>query len=351
MTTVNREPATVTKEQVRDYYGKVLQNQKDLKTSACCSADAIPLAHRRILALLEDEILDRFYGCGSPIPPLLEGCTVLDLGCGSGRDAYLVSKLVGESGRVIGIDMTDEQLAVARRHAESQAERFGFAESNVDFRQGYIEDLAEAGIEDNSVDAVISNCVINLSPDKPSVFREIFRVLRPGGELFFADVFADRRIPDHVREDPVIYGECLGGALYVEDFRRILAACGCADARVTACSPIELTDPEVDRVAGMIPFTSRTIRAFKLAALEDCCEDYGQVAVYRGTIWDAPHAFDLDLSHRFETGRPQPVCGNTAAMLEETRYADHFDIIGSRDVHYGLFDCEPPETEFSSPCC
>jgi SAM-dependent methyltransferase len=174
---------------VKDYYGRVLQSSTDLKTSACCIGDELPRHHKAILAEIEDEVLARFYGCGSPLPPGLEGAVVLDLGCGSGRDAYLASKLVGAEGRVIGVDMTDEQLDVARRHESAQMKRFGFVEPNVDFRQGYIEDLAAAGVEDESVDVVISNCVINLSPDKERVFSEIFRVLKPGGELYFSDVF------------------------------------------------------------------------------------------------------------------------------------------------------------------
>src|SRR5262249_8188378 len=158
--------------------------------------------------------------------PALDDCTVVDLGCGTGRDCFVLSRLVGERGRVIGVDMTPEQLAVARRHRDWHAERYGHAASNVDLREGYIEDLAALGIADASVAVVVSTCVVNLSPDKPRVFREIFRVLKPGGELYFSDVFADRRIPSALLEDPVLLGECLAGALYPEDFRRLLLAVG-----------------------------------------------------------------------------------------------------------------------------
>ncbi|PNU20992.1 methyltransferase type 11 [Geothermobacter hydrogeniphilus] len=342
-----------TIDQVKDYYGKVLSSQKDLKTSACCSSESLPARHREILARIEDEILEKFYGCGSPIPPAIEGCTVLDLGSGTGRDVYLASALVGETGRVIGIDMTDEQIAVARRYVATMTERFGFRQPNVDFRQGYIEDLAAAGIEDNSVDLVISNCVINLSPDKERVFREIFRVLKPGGELYFSDVFAGRRVPDEIRRDPVLHGECLAGALYIEDFRRLLVGLGCPDYRQVSNRRIELNNPELEARAGMIDFYSITVRAFKLACLEDICEDYGQVAIYRGTIEDHPHHFDLDDHHRLLTGKPLLVCGNTAAMLQQTRFAPHFEIVGDRSVHYGPFDCQPAAEEPSGGggCC
>ncbi len=329
-----------TLESVRNYYSKVVRTQADLRTSACCTADSFPEYLKPILAKIDDEIQSRFYGCGSPIPLALDGCTVLDLGCGTGRDVYLASSLVGAEGWVIGVDMTEDQLAIAQHHRDSQTRRLGLNEPNVDIRHGYIEDLAGAGIGDESVDVVISNCVINLSPDKRSVFAEIFRVLRPGGELYFSDVFSDRRIPEKIATDPVLYGECLGGALYAEDFRRLLHETGFVDFRVTSSSAIELIDPDLKKRTGNVRFTARTVRAFKLPEqLEDRCEDYGQVARYLGTIPYAPHAFELDDHHRFETGKPERVCGNTAAMLDATRYHPHFEIIGDRSIHYGLFDC------------
>lgn len=327
---------------VQDYYGKILQSSRDLQTGACCSADAMPENLRDILRELHPEVTEKFYGCGSPIPPALKGMTVLDLGSGSGRDCFVLSKLVGAEGRAIGVDMTEEQLEIARRHVDFHAERFGYREPNVRFLQGYIEDLASLGLADDSIDVVVSNCVINLSPDKRQVFKEIFRVLKPGGELYFSDVFADRRVPEDLTRDPVLLGECLGGALYIEDFRRLLASLGCPDYRVTARSRIALNSPDIERKAGMIGFYSYTVRAFKLD-LEDRCEDFGQVAYYLGTVPEHPHVFELDDRHRFETGRPHPVCGNTAAMLLQTRYAPHFRVTGDTSVHYGLFDCGPAD--------
>lgn len=337
---------------VRQYYGEVLSHQDDLKTSACCSAESVPKAHREILAQIEDEVLERFYGCGSPIPEGIEGCTVLDLGCGTGRDAYLLSRLVGPQGRVIGVDMTEAQLEVARRHVDAQMQRFGFNEPNVDFRHGYIEDLAAAGIADDSVDLVVSNCVINLSPDKERVFREIFRVLKPGGELYFSDVFAGRRIPEAVRRDPVLHSECLAGALYIEDFRRLLQGLGCADYREMSRRRIEMGNDELEAKAGMIDFYSITVRAFKLP-LEDLCEDYGQVATYQGTIPGNPHQFVLDDHHTFVTGKPMLVCGNSADMVGQTRFASHFRVDGDKSVHFGPFDCKPADSavEGGGACC
>lgn len=338
-------------ESIREYYGRVLKSSADLQTSACCLAEALPPHVAAVLGEVHTEVRERFYGCGSPIPVALEGMTVLDLGCGSGRDCYVLSKLVGPSGRVIGLDMTEEQLAVARRHQAWHAQKFGWA--NTDFRQGYIEDLAGAGIADASVDLVVSNCVLNLSPDKPRVFREILRALKPGGELYFSDVFADRRVPAPLAQDPLLVGECLGGALYGEDFRRLMADAGCADVRAVSGAPLALNNPEIERKAGFIRFSSRTIRAFKLP-LEDRCEDYGQVATYLGSVPEAPHAFVLDDHHRFEAGKPMLVCGNTADMLAHTRYAPHFRVSGDKSVHFGLFDCAPaavPGTATTGGAC
>jgi arsenite methyltransferase len=344
----------LTSNAVKEYYGKVLQGTGDLKTTACCTTESVPEHHKAILADINDEILTKFYGCGSPIPEALEGKTVLDLGCGTGRDVYLASKLAGPDGYVIGVDMTDEQLDVARRYLDSQMERFGFEKPNVDFRKGYIEDLKTLGIEDNSIDVVISNCVVNLSPDKKSVYSEIFRVLKPGGELYFSDVFADRRVPRELIDDSVLYGECLSGALYIEDFRRMLQNLGCPDYRVVTGHDIDIEDPEIDRKVGMINFRSLTIRAFKLDSLEDVCEDYGQVATYLGTMPEAPHRFILDDHHTFHTGKPMLVCGNSAAMVQDTRFSEHFRVTGDKSVHFGAFDCKPvsgSQGEIQGSCC
>jgi len=328
-------------EAIQTYYGQTLQSSADLKTSACCTLTAMPKHLRILLADIHPEVSARFYGCGSPLPPALAGCTVLDLGCGSGRDCYVLSRLVGEQGRVIGVDMTAEQLAVANALVDWHRQRYGYAHSNVEFRQGTIEDLAALGIADHSIDVVVSNCVINLSGDKPKVLAEIFRVLKPGGELYFSDVYADRRIPDALKHDPILLGECLAGAWYWEDFRRMMQDLGCPDLRIVSEAPISLDDDDVAVKIGMVNFRSVTVRAFKLA-LEDRCEDYGQIAVYQGGIPNHQHAFALDDHHLFETGKPLRVCGNTSDMLALSRYAPYFTLIGEKTTHFGLFDCSPP---------
>jgi SAM-dependent methyltransferase len=322
-------------EKVKEYYGKQLHGTSDLKISNCC-AESPPAEVRSILPYIADEIKDKYYGCGSPLPPLLRGMTVLDLGCGTGRDVYVASKLAGESGHVIGVDMTLEQIEVAKKYQEEQRVSFGFDKSNVTFHQGYIEDLKALGIEDNSVDVVISNCVINLSPSKEQIFREIYRFLKPGGELYFSDVFADRRIPGDLANDPVLRSECLSGAMYVEDFRRLMTAAGWADFRYTNIREFEINNANINRKIGFVNFTSRTVRAFKLHDLEDICEDFGQVAYYNGKIPGHTHFFDLDDHHRFFTGKPMLVCGNTASMLTNTRFGKAFTVT-DRIAHFGAF--------------
>ena len=324
---------------VKDYYGKQLQTSADLKTSACCDASRVPGWLKPLLARIHPEVVSRYYGCGLVCPPLLEGRRVLDLGCGSGRDVYALAQLVGAHGRVVGVDMTGEQLAVAERHRTHHSEVFGF--DNVIFRQGYIERLDELGLEPDSFDVIVSNCVVNLSPDKDAVLRGVHRLLKPGGEFYFSDVYADRRVPDAVRDDPVLYGECLGGALYWNDFLRLARRHGFADPRLVEDRPLKITDPKLVPRVGNLRFHSATYRLFKLDGLESACEDYGQAVIYRGTIPDHPHRFVLDRHHDMEAGRIFPVCGNTWRMLHDSRFRQHFDFIGAFDRHYGIFpDCD-----------
>lgn len=341
------------KENISEYYGKTLQSSKDLKTSACCPVDRMPDFMMPLIQKIPDEIQEKFYGCGSPIPLSIEGATVLDLGCGSGRDCYLLSQMVGPGGKVIGIDMTEEQLSIANKYKSEFLDQNQRNCGSIDFKLGEIENLADCGIEENSIDVIISNCVLNLSPDKHSVFKEIFRVLKPGGELYFADIFSDRRIPQSLKKDPVLLGECLSGAMYIEDFRRLMISLSCPDYRIVKKSAISIEDAEIKKQVGMIGFCSLTVRAFK-GEYEDRCEDFGQTAAYLGTIPQSPDFFDLDDHHRFNKGKPMKVCGNTAKMISETHYAKHFNLHGDRSIHYGLFeDCGGLEKEESrsSSCC
>ena len=346
---------------VKEYYGETLKTSADLKTSACCTLDAIPLHIREALKHVPSEVTMKYYGCGSPLPRGIVGLRVLDLGSGSGRDCYVAAKLVGETGHVLGVDMTDSQLEVARKHSKSYCNSvLGYAKSNMAFVKGEIEDLRGAGVKDGSIDLAISNCVVNLSPDKKAVLRGVHRALTDGGEFYFSDVYCDRRLPETVKLDPVLVGECLGGALYIEDFKRMCVAVGFTDPRVAASRSIQIKDEAMAMVLGEAKFYSITYRLFKLpeGRLESLCEDYGQYAVYKGTIPGAPHAYSLDDHHRLERNKPFLVCGNTAAMLQETWLGKHFDVFGDRSVHYGLFDCSPAprandgsDTPAGGTCC
>lgn len=321
---------------VKDYYGRQLQSSDDLKTTACCDISQVPNWLKPLLARIHPEVSSRYYGCGLVCPPLLEGCRVLDLGSGSGRDVYALAQLVGATGEVIGVDMTDEQLTIANKHLDYHAAAFGF--SNVTFKKGYIERLDELNLESNSFDVIVSNCVINLSPDKDAVLREVHRLLKPGGEFYFSDVYANARVPAEISQDPVFYGECLGGALYWNDFLNLAKRSGFSDPRLVEDRPLDITDAELAAHAGNLRFFSATYRLFKLDDLEPACEDYGQAVVYRGTAPEQPHLFVLDKHHHIEKGRVFPVCGNTWKMLHHTRFKHHFDFIGDFSHHFGIFE-------------
>ncbi|MDP2282663.1 MAG: methyltransferase domain-containing protein [Pseudohongiella sp.] len=321
---------------VKDYYGKQLQSSADLKTSACCDVSSMPEWLKPLLTRIHPDVLARYYGCGLVAPAALDGCTILDLGCGTGRDVYALAQMVGAHGRIIGLDMTEQQLAVAEQHKTWHATQFGY--DNVQFVQGYMEQLDQLDLAPGSVDVIVSNCVLNLSPDKTSVLKGIFRLLKLGGEFYFSDVYADRRVPDAVKNDPELYGECLGGALYWNDFQHMARRAGFTDPRLVEDRPLTMMDPAIAARIGPVHFYSATYRLFKLEGLEPDCEDYGQAVIYKGTLPNAPDRFVLDKHHDIETGRVFPVCGNTWRMLHDTRFAAHFEFIGDFSKHFGLFE-------------
>ncbi|CAM9544538.1 unnamed protein product [Pylaiella littoralis] len=332
-----------TRDSVQEYYGKILTKSDDLKTNACTTDSNMPDAVKAIMPLLHDEVIAKYYGCGIVMPEELEGCNVLDLGCGAGRDCFIISKLVGAKGKVVGVDMTDEQLEVANRHVDFHTESFGYDKPNVEFKKGFIEKLADLGLPDNYFDVIVSNCVINLSPDKDAVLREAYRVLKPGGELYFSDVYSDRRVPQDLVDDPVLFGECLSGALYWNDFLTIARKHGFNDPRLVSDSRITVSNKKIEARVGHIGFFSATYRLFKLPELERDCEDYGEAVVYKGTVESSPQSFTLDNHHTMDTGRVFPVCRNTLHMLTGTRFARHFDKIGDGETHYGIYpDCGKP---------
>ncbi len=326
------------KDAVKEYYGKTLQGSDDLKTDACCTDTAMPDFVKQGLSKIHAEVSARYYGCGLVMPELLQGMRILDLGSGSGRDCFLLSQLVGEKGYVLGVDMTDEQLAVANKYIDYHMDQFGFSTPNIEFKKGYIEHLDELGLADNSFDIIISNCVINLSPDKEAVLREAYRILKPGGEVYFSDVYSDRRISKELMADPILYGECLSGALYWNDFHNLAKHVGFLDPRLVEDRPLSIDNDEVAKRINHIDFFSATYRLFKLPDLEPHCENYGQAVIYKGTIPHHECQLQFDKQNVIKAGVAFPVSGNTYRMLSETRFAEHFEFLGSNDTHHGIFE-------------
>lgn len=337
-----------TTQAVKEYYGDFLQSSDDLKTDACCIAGDVPDHLKIAMGNIHDEVSARYYGCGLVAPQLLKGMRILDLGSGSGRDCYLLAQLVGETGYVLGVDMTDSQLAVANQHIEWHREKFGYAASNVEFKKGYIERLNELNLADNSFDIVISNCVINLSPDKNAVLKEVHRVLKPGGEFYFSDVYADRRVPQKLIDDPILYGECLSGALYWNDFLNLSKQCGFADPRLVEDRPLGIENDEIEKLIGHINFYSATYRLFKLDELEHACEDYGQAVTYLGGIDQHTESFILDKGHLFARNKKVAVCQNSFRMLKESRFAPYFTFHDKSHIHQGLFAACGPSVPFDT---
>lgn len=345
-------------ENVKDYYGKVLTSSADLKTDACCTLEDIPEHVKRALSNIHPEIRARYYGCGLIAPLALDGARILDLGSGAGQDAYALAQLVGRQGAVVGVDMTPEQLALANAYRDWHAKKFGYA--NVRFIEGDIERLGELDLEAGSFDIIVSNCVINLCTDKEAVFRAAHGLLKPGGEFYFSDVYADRRLSEDLRSDPVAGGECLGGALYWNDFLNLAKRAGFIDPRLVADRPLAIRNAALKERLAPAEFHSATYRLFKIDGLEPACEDYGQAVIYRGGLAHADKLFVLDSHHAIEKGRVFPVCGNTYRMLKESRFAPFFDFIGEGSTHYGIFpgcgtsspfDQTSREAAVSGACC
>lgn len=345
-------------ESVKDYYGKVLTSSDDLQTNACCTDEMMPEFLKPILSKVHDEVLMRYYGCGLVVPEQMQGLKVLDLGCGAGRDVYALSAMVGESGHVVGLDMTDEQLAVAREYQDYHADVFGYAKSNVEFIQGDIDRLEDLPFADGYFDLIVSNCVINLVQDKQSVLKQAHRLLKHGGEMYFSDVYCDRRIPQELVEDEVLYGECLSGALYWRDFLEYSKQAGFTDPRLVKDRVLTIENSKLEQKIGHMNFYSATYRLFKIDGLESACEDYGQAVRYKGTIEHHPYYLMLDGHHKIETGKMFSVCGNTYRMLHDTRFKDHFEFYGDWSTHYGIYpDCGTPipfatnEGGLDGACC
>lgn len=226
------------KDSVKERYGEIARSNEDGAGGCSCCGDMIdpfdlihPQSQSTMMGYSVDEINSvpaeavMGLGCGNPqaIAALKPGEAVLDLGSGAGFDSFLAARQVGENGRVIGIDMTPDMV----KRAQENARKGDF--KNVEFRLGEIEDMP---VDDNSIDVILSNCVINLSPDKTAVYREAYRVLKPGGRLAISDMVASGEMPPEIKEDLDLHSSCVSGSLQVDELNRILKEAGFKDVRI-----------------------------------------------------------------------------------------------------------------------
>ena len=289
---------------VRQYYGRAAETPQ---AQLCCPTkfDEAEIGH------IPRAVIERFYGCGSPVGPteLKAGETFLDLGSGAGIDVFIAAKKVGPTGRAIGVDMTDPMLAVANENKLIVAANLGY--DAVEFRQGFLEAIPA---ETKSVDAVTSNCVVNLSPDKPTVFSEIWRVLKDHGRVVIADIVSDREVPPHLKTNPELWGECTVGALTAEGFVAALERAGFYG--------IEILKKSYWKSIEGHPFYSMTVRGYKFEKTAGCVYR-GERAVYLGPA----KAFVDEEGHTFPRGLEVQICTDTAAKLSNPPYAGWFNVL------------------------
>ena len=237
-----------------------------VQPALCC-----PVSYdRKLLAVLPAELIERDYGCGDPSRFVRAGETVLDLGSGGGKICYIASQIVGARGRVIGIDMNDDMLALARRYQREIAGRIGW--DNVTFHRGRIQDLSRSLdepdskgplISSGSIDVVLSNCVLNLvnEADREQLFREVFRVLRPGGRAVISDIVSSQPVPAALKADPTLWSGCISGAFEEQSFLAAFSAAGFTQVQLAA------RQEEPWTVVDGIEFRSVTVQAMKSGGL------------------------------------------------------------------------------------
>ena len=301
------------------------------------------------LKVIPPEVVERDYGCGDPSRYLREGETVVDLGSGTGKICFIAAQIVGPKGKVIGVDMTDEMLEVARRNAPIVAKRIGYA--NVEFRKGRIQDLAldlelldrqlkqtpitnaasflaadelaeelrvkHPLIVSDSVDVVVSNCVLNLvePKSKRQLFEEIFRILKKGGHAVICDIVSDEEVPEEMQNDPELWSGCISGALTEDGFLAAFENAGFYGIQILK------RNAQPWRTVQGIEFRSVTIEAFKGKQGE--CFERNQAVIYRGPFNEV---LDDD-NHRMERGRRYAVCDKTYNLYRKAPYREFFEFV------------------------
>ena len=317
----NSDKEDVSRKDVQNFYSKAALTAQE---TLCCPTqyDSGELSH------IPKEVLEISYGCGSPVGKagLQEGQTVLDLGSGGGIDCFIAAKCVGKTGRVYGIDMTEEMLNVARQNADQVVKNLGY--NNIEFKQGFLENIP---IEDMSVDLVTSNCVINLSTKKGDVFKEIHRILKNEGRFLIADIISEAEVPQEMRNNKELWGECISGALTLQEFLNY--------ARNNQFKGLHIQKDYLWKEVAGIKFYSYTIEGSKFSSRENPCDSNSVFATYAG-----PFDTVVFQGTKFQLGVTVEIDRNTAAMMSSHSYSGQF-IITDPEIE------KPTESNSETSCC